>query len=95
MKKLIFILLILISFSSCDEITKEENPQKETSIQLQKLAEIDSNTYKVVIIKDHLYAINTKTNLIEYKVINNDSLVIITSVLVIIIVVFLVTARNL
>lgn len=65
MKKL-FTLLILscLLLTSCDTIPiKVENPARETTTEVQQLAKSNTNTYKVVFIKDDAYMINTKTNL--------------------------------
>jgi len=70
MKYLIILSLFLVS---CDNTpTKVENTNKETTIEIQQLAEKDTILYKVVELKDQVYCINTKTNLVERKI-SNDS----------------------
>lgn len=71
MKKILTIICLLFLFASCkNEPTKVENPQKETTVQLQLLAATDTTTYKVVEYDDVVYVI--KDNLVIKKV-GNDS----------------------
>ncbi len=73
MKKLFtFLILSCLLLTSCDtEKIKVENPIKETTVEIQSLAKLDTNTYKVIFIKNDVYMVNTKTNLVDYKNKNN------------------------
>ena len=59
---------------SCDNSPStfaEQERTKNTTIELQELAKKDSNVYKVVVIKDTYYIINSKTNLVESRISNH------------------------
>jgi uncharacterized protein (DUF2344 family) len=65
------LLFIFITLYSCDNTDfKSKNPQQDTTIELQKLAQQDTVTYKVIELEDKYYCINTQTNMVEYKIIN-------------------------
>lgn len=73
MKKLIVVVLFSLAFISCNNDRIEvSNPKKETTLELQQLAAIDTNTYKIVYHDETLYCINPKTNTVEKKI-SNDS----------------------
>jgi PBP1b-binding outer membrane lipoprotein LpoB len=84
MKKLLLILTTVLLFSACDNTPiKVENKQKVTTVELQQLAKIDTNLYKVVISNDKLYYINPKTELVE-GVVSNESGVVSTLAVILI-----------
>lgn len=71
MKNLLLILTTILLFSSCArEQIPVTNKEKATTIELQKLADKDTILYKVVIVEDDLYYINSKTKLVEGTVCN-------------------------
>jgi len=67
MKILILLLVIVATFSSCHyvEVYDKNKQERETTVEILKLAEKDSILYKKVIIGKEMYFINTKTNLVE------------------------------
>jgi hypothetical protein len=67
------ILFILITLYSCDDTDyKSTNPEQNTTIELQQLAQQDSITYKIVQVEDIYYCINTNTNMVEYRIVNTS-----------------------
>ena len=74
MKPINILLIIFTLFLVSCEPTKfeVENKQANTSIEVLEMANQDTTLYKVVILNNDLYAVNTSTNLVEYKV-NDDS----------------------
>lgn len=91
MKKFLFIVLLL-SFTSCNNLYLEDNKSlinKEEVTNLLVINKIDtSNTYHVVTIDNHLYCINTKTNIVEYKVADSSGPFLTTIVCIIVLIVF-------
>jgi hypothetical protein len=87
--KYLLLLFILITLYSCDnEDFKSKNPQQDTTIELQKLAQQDTVTYKVIELEDRYYCINTQTNMVEYKILNATGAVL--TLLLIMAIVFLI-----
>ena len=72
MKKLIIICIIFVLYSCNDTPTRIENPKKETTVELQQLAKLDSLTYKVIEKENKVYVISTKTNLLVKKISNQS-----------------------
>lgn len=72
MKKYLFLILGIILISSCVSNTdvNVKDPQKETTVQLQNLAKIDTNYYKVVEQNDVVYILQKD---IVVKKVKNDS----------------------
>lgn len=71
MKKLIFLILTIGLFTSCaNEPIKVDDPKKETTVQIQQLAAIDTICYKVVELDDKVYIIQDQ---MVVKKIANDS----------------------
>ncbi len=69
MKFRLLIMFLLITFSSCEsDSIQVKDPQKETTISIQQLAEKDTTLYKIVQIGNEIYCINVKTNLVEKKI---------------------------
>lgn len=66
MKKLLFILIVII-FYSCHSINnyKPVEQTKNTTVEILDLAKKDSVLYKKIQIEDRIYILNTKTNLVE------------------------------
>lgn len=74
MKKLLLIFSLSIILFGCDNTNpKIVNKESETTEELKILANKDTSTYKIVLLNDKLYAINTKTQLVEYKIRNQSS----------------------
>ena len=68
MKKLLLLITILIILSSCDnEKPTPVDSKKETTVQIQQLAQIDSNFYKVVEIESKTYIVNKDNMVIKIK----------------------------
>jgi hypothetical protein len=73
MKKVIAILALGITLVSCNETpTKVDNPKKETTIELQQLANADTTKYKVIEKDDVMYVLSSKDNVVVKKI-KNDS----------------------
>lgn len=73
MKKLFTVLVLGLALTSCtDTAIKVEDPKKETTIELQQLASIDSTTYKVVEKDNTVYILSTKDNMVVKKVQNES-----------------------
>jgi len=71
MKKLFLFIVAILLLSSCNNTPMEvKNPDKETTLEILKLAEADTTLVKVVIIKETLYVV--KDNVVTHKV-SNDS----------------------
>jgi len=71
MKKILTVICLLVLFASCDNTpTEVKDPQKETTVQLQQLAAIDTVDYKVVELNDVMYVI--KDDLVVKKVKNQS-----------------------
>lgn len=83
-KIIILLLLVITSLSSCNEIEKVRNPSNSTTIEIQEKAKQDTNLYKIVIKGDNLYAINTKTNLVEYNIVKPTDIIIFFFIILII-----------
>ncbi len=85
MKKLILIIITLTLFACGNSITKLEPNRQETTTtsQILKKASEDSTLYKVVIIENKLYAVNTKTNLVELEVVDHADVLFIIILLLI------------
>lgn len=68
MKKLLFLILIVIGLASCYEsVTPVDNPRELTTV---KLLEAPKDTMLIVIQNETLYAIDIKSNLVKYKIEN-------------------------
>lgn len=70
MKKLILFLIIIFTLSSCHyvKVYPENKQEATTTTQILKIAEKDTILYKKVVIKEEIYLLNTKTNLVEVRV---------------------------
>lgn len=80
------ILMLGASMASCNNTpTKVENPKQVTTVELQQLASIDSTTYKVVEKDDTVYILSTKDNVVVKKV-DNDSDIVATMFLFLVLV---------
>lgn len=80
------ILMLGAAMSSCNGTpTKVENPKQVTTVELQQLASIDSTTYKVVEKDDTVYILSTKDNVVVKKV-DNDSDIVATMFLFLVLV---------
>lgn len=68
MKKLIFLITILLFIGCMSTPVKVENPEKETTIEILQKAN-DTITYNLVVLEDpHVYyAVNNKTHKVDYK----------------------------
>ena len=94
MKYLLILIAILFITACSNDSTIVQNPEKETTLQLQKLALADSITYKVVEYNGTLYCINVKTAMVEKKMIDNSgilvtfSLILLILLLVIVVILF-------
>lgn len=72
------LLFIIIAFYSCNDTSfVSDNPQEDTTIQIQELAAQDSTTYKIIQIPEstNYYCVDTRTNLVVYKMINATGIV--------------------
>ena len=90
MKKLILIIITLALFG-CDNSISKLEPNKQETIttqQIIKKASEDSTLYKVVTIENSLYAVNTKTNLVELKVNDYTDATYILVIIIIVLFVF-------
>jgi len=88
MKKLILIIITLALFGCENPITKLEPNKQETitTQQILKKASEDSTLYKVVTIENRLYAVNTKTNLVELRVKDFADAVMILSIIILVLI---------
>ncbi len=76
MKKYILILIIAILLTSCNNKSFEvDNKEKATTLEIQNLSAKDSILYKYVQIEDLSYIVNTKTNLVHYRIRNETGLI--------------------
>ena len=95
MKHLLILIAILFITACSNDNTIVQNPEKETTLQLQKLAAADSTTYKVVEYQGTLYCINVKTAMVEKKMIDNSGILGTTLLILVIIVLVFVAALSL
>ena len=74
MKNLILLFIIII-LSSCDvvKIYPENKQESATTTQILNIAQKDSILYKKVVIEGEIYFVNTKTNLVEVKAVEDDT----------------------
>ena len=88
MKKVILIIITLVLFGCDNSITKLEPNRQETitTHQIIKKASEDSTLYKVVTIENSLYAVNTKTNLVELKITDHRDAVFILFIIVLLLI---------
>ena len=71
MKNLLIVITALLIFASCNNKPIEvQNPDKATTLQLQKLAKEDTMVYKVVELDDTLYIITTTDHKVVKKLHN-------------------------
>jgi len=73
MKHLFLIIIAMLLFSCSNTTTKVENSNRETTVQIQQLAAIDSITYKVVELDNVVYVL--KDNLVVKEVTNQSGAV--------------------
>jgi len=76
------VMLLLVSCSKTP--TKVEDPTKETTVQIQQLAALDSTCYKVVEIKSHTYIL--KDNMVVKKITNYSGVVVTFGVIIVLLV---------
>lgn len=93
MKKYIITILIgfliVFSLSSCTDVEKVKNSNQSTTIELQEKAKQDTNVYKIVTVESNLYAINTKTNLVEYHIVESTNIVVFFFIVMILVLILL------
>lgn len=101
MKSILSILLMglvtIMLFSCSNTPIKVDNPKKETTIQIQQLATIDSIYYKIVEVDDKVYIV--KDGLVVKKVVNdsgamNTLTILIISLVLILNVIGIIAARD-
>ncbi len=68
MKKLLLFVAIVTLFGCNNAIVDVKDPYKETTCEIQRLAEIDTAIYKIVIQDNSIYLLNTKTNLVDKRI---------------------------
>lgn len=91
MKKLILIIITLTLFG-CDNFISKLEPNKQETItthQILKKVSEDSTLYKVVIIENTLYAVNTQTNLVELRVKDFTDAVMILFIIILALIAFI------
>lgn len=73
MKKLLFIgvMFILVSCDYTEKLTTENEQKKVTNINIIEAAQKDSVLFKKVVIDEHIYFVNNKTNLVEIHIEKN------------------------
>lgn len=65
MKKLLFIIVVLLSFSCCKEI--DNSKSKYNRIKLVETTIIKSRRYNIIKVDDKEYFVSTKGGIIELK----------------------------
>ena len=69
MKKLLFLLVLTITLASCQSAVRPvEDSELATNIKTKLLAEKDTITYKIIEGTASTYLVNSKTNLVEYRI---------------------------
>lgn len=73
MKQLFLALLLIIVTSSCSNVYLDEgksliDSQEETTLKVTNQIDTSASLYHIIINDDILYAVNSETKVVEYKV---------------------------
>lgn len=75
MKNLLLLIFAIVALSSCASTEyKVDDSQKETTVEIQQMVQTDTVCYKIVELNNNLYVVNTTTNLVEYKALDDSPL---------------------